>query len=366
MSEILMQLSHVSKKYDSNFVINDLSFDIYDGEFISILGPSGAGKTTLLQLIAGQLRPDVGEITIQGTVVSPTTTMLAPEKYGIHMVFHKYTLSPHMNVYEHIEFGLKRQNLPRAEHDQQFESLLQLFELQGLEKRLPAELSGGQQQRVAIATALATNPKLLLLDDPMSNLDGYLRLQIRNQLKAMFKKLGTTVLYVTHDPVEALSMADRLLIINEGTLEQIDTPQSCYITPTTPRVAGLLGASNRTMASKSLNNDRVFNIGTQTVRALNPFPNVQIPIGQRVEIRSRPEDIIVLEQEPGSLPPNYGLNRPIVVDSSFEGKYWRITLLNHPDILFNALHDTYLKPGSQVWITMDSNKLFVYPITDDH
>lgn len=365
MNQILLQLSHVSKSYESQFVVNDLSCDIYEGEFISILGPSGGGKTTLLQLIAGLLRPDAGEIRIQNTVVSSAASMLAPEKRGVNMVFQNYALWPHMNVQEHIAFGLKHRKLSRGERERQVQDLVRLLELQGLEGRLPAELSGGQQQRVAIARALATQPKILLLDEPMSNLDGYLRLQMRSQLKAMFKKLGTTVLYVTHDPEEALAMADRLLIIKEGKLEQIGPPQTCYVEPATPWVAGLLGANNRTTSSRALNNDRMFNVGPQTVRALNPFPEVLIPEGQRVELRSRPEDIIILEQEPESLPPNYGLNRPIVLDSSFEGKYWRITLLNEPDILFYALHDNYLEPGTKLWATIDWSKLFVYPITDD-
>lgn len=364
-NKILLQISHVSKKYDSNFVINDLSCDIYDGEFISILGPSGGGKTTFLQLIAGLIRPDAGEIRIQGTMASSASAMVTPEKRGVNMVFQNYALWPHMNVYEHIAFGLKRRQLPRTQRDQQVLSLLQLLGLQGLENRLPAELSGGQQQRVAIARALASHPKILLLDEPMSNLDGYLRLQMRSQLKTMFRKLGTTVLYVTHDPEEALAMADRLLIIKDGKLEQIGTPQSCYLAPATPWVAGLLGAINRTTSSEAINNDRVFKVGAQFVRALNPFPEMQISIGQRVELRSRPEDITLYEQEPISLPSNYSVNLPIVLDSSFEGKYWRITLLNEPDMLYYALHDKYVEPGTQVWAVIVSDKMFAYPIIDD-
>ncbi len=363
-NKVILQISSISKKYDSHLAINELSCDIYEGEIISILGPSGGGKSTLLQLIAGLAKPDAGEIRIYDRLVSSKHSMLEPEKRGVNMVFQNYALWPHMSVYDHVAFGLKRQRLPRADRDQSIRSLLQLLELQGLENRLPSELSGGQQQRVAIARALATTPQIMLLDEPMSNLDGYLRLQMRSELKALFKKLGTTVLYVTHDPEEALAMADRLLIIKEGRLEQIDTPQSCYLAPATPWVAGLLGAINRTTSSIALNNDRMFNIGPQSARALNPFPDVQIPAGQRVELRSRPEDIMILEQEPESLPPNYDLNRPIVLDSSFEGKHWRITLLNEPDILFYALHNNYLEPGLQVWITMDPNKLFAYPIKE--
>ena len=362
--KVILQISHLSKIYDSQLVIRDLSCDIYEGEFISILGPSGGGKSTLLHIIAGLVSPDAGEIRIQDKLVSSENTMVAPEKRGVNMVFQNYALWPHMNVYEHVAFGLKRQKLPRVERDLHVRSLLQLLELQGLENRLPSELSGGQQQRVAIARALATSPQILLLDEPMSNLDGYLRLQMRSHLKAMFKKMGTTVLYVTHDPEEALAMADRLLIIKEGHLEQMDTPQSCYLEPASAWVAGLLGAINRTTSSEAINDDRVFRVGRQALRALNPLPEDQIPTGQRVELRSRPEDIIILEEEPTSIPPNYNYDQFIVLNCGFEGKHWRITLLSEPDVLFYALHDTYVEPGTQVWAMSDSNKLFAYPIKD--
>jgi|GEM_PF-2220379 len=159
-------------------------------------------------------------------------------------------------------------------------------------------------------------------------------------------------------------MADRLLIIKEGQLEQIGPPQTCYLEPATPWVAGLLGAINRTTSVQDINNDRVYSVGPQIVQALNPFPDVRFPVGQRVELRSPPEDIELYEQEP-ELPPHYSVNRPIVLDSSFEGKYWRVTLCNEPDILYYALHEKYIEPGTQVWAVVTSDKLFVYPIADD-
>lgn len=363
--EIILSISHVRKLYSSQFGIQDLSFDVYKGEFLSILGPSGGGKSTLLQLIAGLISPEQGEIRICDKVVSSANVMVEPEKRGVNMVFQNYALWPHMNVFDHLVYGLKRQRLTKEQRNEKVRSLLELLELQGLEKRLPAQLSGGQQQRVAIARALSTNPSILLLDEPMSNLDGYLRLQMRTKLKTMFKQLGTTVLYVTHDPEEALAMADRLLILKGGYLEQLDTPQACYLEPATPWVAGLLGAINRTTSGKAaVANDRVFLVGFQTLQALNPpHPNKSIMSGQRVELRSRPEDITLHLEEP-SLPPNYSLNRPIVLNSGFEGKYWRITLLNEPDILFYALHDSYIEPGTRVWAICESKHIYVYPIDE--
>ena len=198
----------------------------------------------------------------------------------------------------------------------------------------------------------------------MSNLDGYLRLQMRSQLKTMFKKLGTTVLYVTHDPIEALAMADRLLIIKDGNLEQLDTPQACYVQPATPWVAGLLGAINQTTSSMASSNNRLFHVGTQMLRALNPFPDYQFQPGQRVELRSRPEDIIISVEEPTSLPASYSINNPIVLHSGFEGKYWRITLINDPDILYYGMHHSYIEPGRRVWAMTDSSKIYVYPVNE--
>lgn len=358
----MLQISNLRKSYHSQLAVNDLSCEIYSGEIISILGPSGGGKSTLLQLVAGLLPLDAGEIRIMDKLVSSVTTMLAPEKRGVNMVFQNYALWPHLNVYKHIAFGLKNRKMSSEERDAHVRNLLHLMELEGLENRLPSELSGGQQQRVAIARALATSPQILLLDEPMSNLDGYLRLQMRSQLKALFKKLGTTVLYVTHDPEEALAMADRLLIIKDGRLEQMDTPQACYVEPVTPWVAGLLGATNRTTSSRALNDERLFQVGQQTLRALNPLPQVQIPKGQRVELRSCPEDVFIYEQEPETIPPNFSINRSIVLDSSFEGHHWRITLLSEPDILLYGLHSRYVEPGTYVWAMTDSNKIFVYPI----
>lgn len=363
-NDILLRISNLCKRYHPNLVVNDLSCDIYEGEFISILGPSGGGKSTLLHLIAGLISPDGGEIRIRERLVSSIRTMVEPEKRGVNMVFQNYALWPHMNVYDHIAFGLKSQRLPRAHRDQHVSRLLQLLELQGLENRVPAELSGGQQQRVAIARALATAPKILLLDEPMSNLDGYLRLQMRSELKSLFRQLGTTVLYVTHDPKEALAMADRLLIMKDGRIEQMGTPESCYMRPASPWVAGLLGAINRTTSSEADQDTEMILVGDQTLRGMIPIQGMQVEAGQRVELRSRPEDITLLHEKPASIPPRCTMVQPIVLNSGFEGKYWRITLLVGPDVLFYALHHTSVAPGTRVWAMCDSSKVFVYPITD--
>ncbi|CAH1205468.1 Spermidine/putrescine import ATP-binding protein PotA [Paenibacillus plantiphilus] len=363
-TNMILSISHLSKRYPPHLVINDLSCEIHDGEFISILGPSGGGKSTLLQLIAGLVTPDEGEIRIREKLVSSSETMIAPENRGVNMVFQNYALWPHMNVYDHIAFGLKRQKLPRAERDQRVQHLLQMLELQGLENRVPAELSGGQQQRVAIARALATAPKILLLDEPMSNLDGYLRLQMRSKLKALFGQLGTTVLYVTHDPEEALAMADRLIIMRDGRIEQMDTPQQCYLQPASPWVAGMLGAINSNNSLEAAQDIELINMGDQSMRGMIPIPEIHIVTGQRLELRSRPEDITIFEEEPTSIPPHYSMVRPLVLDSGFEGKHWRITLLVEPDIFFYGFHHTSLVSGTRVWAISDSSKLFIYPFTN--
>jgi len=360
-AHVLLKVSHLKKKYDSDYIINDLSFEAYRGEFISILGPSGCGKSTLLQLIAGFLEPDEGEIYIADQLVSSATTMVGPDKRGVNMVYQNYALWPHMNVIQHIDFGLKQQKLSKSEREHTAQHLIEMLRLQGLEQRLPSALSGGQQQRVAIARALSTAPKLLLLDEPMSNLDSYLRLQMRFELKTLFNQLGTTVLYVTHEPEEAMSMADRLLLMKDGRVEQIDTPQMCYYRPLSPWVAGLLGAINSTTSSEIDQSEVEVKVGEQRLRGTVPVPETYIPAGNRVELRSRPEDIQIFLEKPKSIPENYSLIRALVRYSSFEGKHWRCTLFVEPDLIFYALHNEYIPPNTEIWATSAVDAVYIYP-----
>ena len=223
-------------------VVNGLSFEVAEGELFALLGPSGCGKTTALRLIAGFMRPDRGSITVDGRVLADERSVVPPEKRGIGFVFQDYALFPHLTVAQNVAFGLKRGK--RAEREVRVAEVLKLVGLEGLEARLPHALSGGQQQRVALARALAPRPRLLLLDEPFSNLDALFRNEMRERVRNILKAEGVTAVLVTHDQEEALLFADRLAVMQSGRLDQIGTPEEIYLTPRTLFVAQFLGQTN--------------------------------------------------------------------------------------------------------------------------
>jgi len=228
--------------------LKGFSLDIDSGEFIAILGPSGCGKTTLLRLLAGFNRPTDGEIYIADALVASKDYVQPPNMRSIGMVFQSYALWPHMTVQRNIEFPIKNSKFVPSDIRQncaaRVEELIAMVGLGGMEKRLPSELSGGQRQRVALARALATKPALLLMDEPLSNLDTELRLEMRREIKQLHEKTEATIVYVTHDQNEALSLADRIVIMNRGEIQQIGTPREIYDDPQTPFVAKFVGRTN--------------------------------------------------------------------------------------------------------------------------
>src|SRR3954449_5484964 len=237
---VAIALEGVSKGFGKVAAVNDVSLSIAEGEFFSLLGPSGCGKTTSLRMIAGFEQPDAGRILLQGDDV----TRVPPNRRPVNMVFQQYALFPHMSVYENVAFGLKVKRVERSEHAGRIKEMLRVVELEGLEKRRPRQLSGGQQQRVALARALVNSPAALLLDEPLGALDLKLRKEMQLELKDIQEGTGTTFVYVTHDQEEALTMSDRIGVMNGGVVEQIGTPTEIYEHPATPFVAGFIGTSN--------------------------------------------------------------------------------------------------------------------------
>lgn len=235
-----LSLSHISKSFGLQSVLKDLSFEIGSGELFFLLGPSGCGKTTLLRIIAGLETPDRGEVMFDGT---PVTT-LAPHLRGIGMVFQQYALWPHMTVFQNVEFGLRMRKRPVAERADAVRDALELVQLGELAHRFPGELSGGQQQRVALARALALKPKIVLLDEPLSNLDSKLRGEVREEIRSLHEKMKITMIYVTHDQEEALSLGTGIAVMNQGRIEQLAAPKDLYRAPVSPFVARFLGFSN--------------------------------------------------------------------------------------------------------------------------
>ncbi len=240
----VITLDHVTKKYGDSVVLNDFTDEFGDGEFITLLGPSGCGKTTMLRMIAGFEKPSSGEIRIDGKTVSSADTFVPPEKRELGMVFQSYAVWPHMNVFNNVAYPLKIRKLPKAEITGKVEKVLESVHLSQYAKRMPSELSGGQQQRVALARALVAEPKVLLLDEPLSNLDAKLRERMRFEIKEIQERLRINVIYVTHDQGEAMTMSDRVFVINSGVLQQVGTPVEIYRSPKNQFVADFVGKVN--------------------------------------------------------------------------------------------------------------------------
>ena len=236
-----VNIQNVTKAFGDNVVLREFNATFRDGEFITLLGPSGCGKTTMLRIIAGFEKPTRGEVYIDGTLVSGGKTFVPPEKRGIGMVFQSYAVWPHMNVFDNVAYPLTIRHVSRAEIKTSVERVLGIVHLSQYAERFPNQLSGGQQQRVALARALVAEPKLLLLDEPLSNLDAKLRESMRFEIKEIQRKLGITVVYVTHDQTEAMAMSDRIFLINRGDVQQCGTPQEIYNSPVNQFVADFLG-----------------------------------------------------------------------------------------------------------------------------
>ncbi len=240
MSEVILEMDNIIKKFEDQEVIKNISLKINKGEFLTLLGPSGCGKTTTLRIIAGFENPTSGSVLLEGEHVENKQ----PHERNVNTVFQNYALFPHMNVFENIAYGLKIKRVNFVEIKKRVSDMLSLVQLVGYEKRRIDQLSGGQKQRVAIGRALINNPKILLLDEPLGALDLQLRKQMQVELKRLQKKLQITFVYVTHDQEEALNMSDRIAVMNEGIIEQIGSPEDIYERPKTKFVAGFIGESN--------------------------------------------------------------------------------------------------------------------------
>jgi ABC-type Fe3+/spermidine/putrescine transport system ATPase subunit len=235
-----LELLGISQRYDNLWVIRDLSLEVYSGELCCLLGPSGCGKTTTLRIIAGFLEPQEGSVRLDGVDITRTP----PQRRNVGMVFQNYALFPHMTVYENVAYGLRRRRWSESKIRNEVTEMLRLAHLTGYEDRAVHQLSGGQQQRVALSRALIIRPKLLLLDEPLSNLDARLRAAMREEIRRVQRTLGITAVYVTHDQEEAMSIADRIVVINAGRIEQVGTPQQVYEHPATQFVASFIGRVN--------------------------------------------------------------------------------------------------------------------------
>ncbi len=275
-----LSLAGVSKEFGSVAAVSPLSLEIGDGELVCLLGPSGSGKSTLLRMIGGFEMPTSGQVLIDGQDVAH----VRPNKRPTAMVFQSHALWTHMNVFENVAFGLKLRKMPRAEVTAKVLTALELVGLKGYEKRSPRQLSGGQQQRVAIARCLVLEPKILLMDEPFASLDQHLRERLREEVRQIQRKLGITTLFVTHAQDEALALADRIVVMSMGAIEQVGTPDEIYANPTTPFVAGFIGTMN--MLSGVVDSGNVMAAGFRLA--------ANLPNGEAT-LAVRPEDFVLAD-----------------------------------------------------------------------
>ena len=279
-------IRNVTKAFGDNVVLKAFDAEFQDGEFITLLGPSGCGKTTMLRMIAGFEKPTEGEIYIDGQLVSGGKTFVPPEKRGVGMVFQSYAVWPHMNVFDNVAYPLTIRKAPKDEIRRDVDRVLEMTHLTQYAQRFPNQLSGGQQQRVALARALVAAPKLLLLDEPLSNLDAKLRESMRFEIKEIQRQLGITVVYVTHDQTEAMAMSDRIFLINRGVVQQSGSPDEIYNRPVNQFVADFLGKVDFFKGDAQEGRIVFPAMGGQTL----PYEG---PRSGRVDVAIRPENIVI-------------------------------------------------------------------------
>jgi len=291
MNKELINLVDISKSYDGEMVLDELNLNIHENEFLTLLGPSGCGKTTTLRILGGFVTPDMGRVIFDGQDI----TSLPPNKRQLNTVFQKYALFSHMNIAENIAFGLKIKNKPKTYIDDKIKYALKLVNLEGFEKRMPDSLSGGQQQRIAIARAIVNEPKVLLLDEPLGALDLKLRQDMQYELIRLKNELGITFIYVTHDQEEALTMSDTIVVMNQGYIQQVGTPETIYNEPENAFVADFIGDSN-IIDAVMLEDKLVSILGTK-------FGCVDTGFGRNkpVDVVIRPEDVELVKPEEGTL-----------------------------------------------------------------
>ena len=342
-SNTIIELKNISKSFDrETMVIDNLNLEIKKGEFVTLLGPSGCGKTTILRMIGGFETPTEGQILLHGEDISK----LPPNKRPINTVFQKYALFPSMNIYDNIAFGLKIKKLDKKTIDEKVRRALEIVDLEGFEKRGVATLSGGQQQRIAIARAIVNEPEILLLDEPLGALDYKMRKEMQLELKEMHRTLGITFIFVTHDQEEALTMSDKIVVMADGKVQQVGTPEEIYDTPSNVFVADFIGESN-------IFNGRM--VGPGKVRFCHTdFDCVDdYPADTKIEAMVRPENVHLV-------PPSEGMLTGNVYSSIFKGIYYEI-LIMHGKYEFTAQSQKEIPDGTEVGISIDPDGIHVVP-----
>lgn len=340
----MIQLQNINKTYGSFAALKNINLQIKEKEFVAILGPSGCGKTTLLNLLAGFMKPSGGEIIFHKQLMASDRILLPPEKRDISMVFQSHALWPHMTVEEHIYFPLKHHRFGKIPDKQvqsvRVQAVLKLMGLENLKNRFPSELSGGQRQRVALGRAIAPNPSVLLMDEPLSALDAELRIEMRKEIQRIHQQVGTTIVYVTHDQGEALAMADRIVVMNQGEIEQMDTPENIYTKPKSIFVSSFVGKCN-VVSGKWITDDRF---------VPQDFPSVTWgDIGITTEVKQqnvyliRPEQFRIGEPQPDEI-------QGKVLFSQYQGKeiHYTVQVNESKFSVISSVFEKRYEPGQSV------------------
>jgi len=358
-----IELKNIDKFYGSNHVLRNINLTIEDGDFMTLLGPSGCGKTTTLRVVSGLEKPQNGIMTIDGVemINADDAYYAEPSKRGLNLVFQSYALWPHMTVYNNISFGLKIQKMSHDEIDRRVMDSLRMMRIDQYKDRYPTELSGGQQQRVAIARAVASSPKLLLLDEPLSNLDAKLRIDMRSELQRLHKELGTTIIYVTHDQVEALTMSTKIALFKAGELNQVATPLELYNNPIDLEAADFIGNPriNLVPGKAEMKGGQLVvksELGDHTFPAEH-LTNEQKPASGEFDcvLAMRPEQILI-SREPveGALPVTVYASQPA-------GSETIVTLkAGEDEFLSKELGQAHYDIDQKVWAIIDQDKINVY------
>jgi ABC-type Fe3+/spermidine/putrescine transport system ATPase subunit len=351
-----LALVGLGKSFGANAAVSDVSLSLRPGEFVSLLGPSGCGKTTTLRMIAGFIRPTTGRIEVNGRVVSSPTGVVAPERRGMSMIFQSYAIWPNMTVSQNVAFGLKLRKLPAHEVASRVGRILDTVRLRHLKDRYPAELSGGQQQRVALARAIVIEPEVLLLDEPLSNLDANLREEMRSEIRRLHDAFQITTVYVTHDQAEALVTSDRIVVMNQGRIEQVDDPVSIYTRPRTRFVAGFIGRTN--LLDGRREGDRYV------------FPGFSVPASiaacgepRGVSFSIRPQTISLHDALP-DLPGAAWWVPGRIIERAYLGEYWEyiVAVPESPlRLRVNAAPADIHDVGREVWMRIDPAQVVPVP-----
>lgn len=348
-----IKFNNIVKKYDDNVVIPKLNLEIEKGEFFTLLGPSGCGKTTLLRMVAGFNSIEDGEISFNDKVINE----IPAHKRNIGMVFQNYAIFPHMTVYQNVEYGLKLRKLGKEEMKKRLDDILKVVKIENYKDRLPDKLSGGQQQRVALARAIVIHPTVLLMDEPLSNLDAKLRVEMRTAIRDIQKKVGITTIYVTHDQEEALAVSDRIAIMNQGVIQQVGTPKDIYTRPVNTFVATFIGHSNLFNGKISLGKEGAvveFPGGYKL-----PMTNLSSKVKDKenVVVSVRPEEFTISND-------NKGIKGKIHF-STFLGRYvnYEVKLEDGQIIEVSqdaSDHDHIFNTGDTVYLEVDSRRINVF------